>query len=611
MESSIYNFKDFKIIPIKMLETVKIFPDKTAYRYYKNGLLKSISYKELLSKVEDTAKYLYGIGLRKGDHIGIYSENRIEWVIMSLSIQFLGGVTVGLYATASEADFLHMVSDSEIKFLAYGERTASYVDRHKEILKGLTLKNISFVNDKNINKKVDECVFNFDERSIDDIAQIVYTSGSSGSPKGALITHRAINYGINHLYRFGNAFDNDRRGKETFFNFMPMAHIASSMVDVYLNIFYGYEVTINSDILNIQKELKNCRPTLFMAPPALWERFHKKILEGLNKQTGIKKTALNSIIKYKDFAFSLNVKIDELPFDSDHSINFSLINGLTSGFKSFNNKAFNKLFKIVLAEIGLDRVNMCFTTGAKISDETLKFFSILGIDLVNVYGMSETTATAFYNSNYRSFNKVYFCGKEIEHGQIKITDEGELCIKGPFLFDGYYKKEQATKESFTEDGFLKTGDLAKKYKNGYFKIEGRLKDTIVLKSGENISPYAIEDLAKTIPFLSFCLANGNERKDVELLIFITNDDLAGLNNALNLGYKNVSSKRDEILSLEVVQLYYLKNVLNNNKHLSSLEKVGSIKILKVVPSIEHEILTPSLKMKRSQVLKKYNNGNLK
>jgi len=367
---------------------------------------------------------------------------------------------------------------------------------------------------------------------------MVYTSGSSGSPKGALITHRAINYGIRNIYNIGNLSGDDRRGKVTFFNFMPMAHIASSMVDIYLNIFYGFEVTINSDILNLQKELKLCRPTLFMAPPALWERFHKKIMEGLSKQTGVRRLIVDNIIKYKSCIFNINKKFEEFPVDFESNSYLKKANSIISDFSHINNKAFSRLFKIILAEIGLDNVKMCFTTGAKISDETIKFFSILGIDLVNIYGMSETTATAFYNSNRDHLNKVFYCGKEIENGQIKITEEGELCLKGPFLFNGYYKREEETKKYFTEDGYFRTGDLAKKYRNGYYKIDGRLKDTIVLKSGENVSPYATEDQAKTVPYLSFCLANGNERKDIELLIFVSNDDLVGLNDFLKLGYNN-------------------------------------------------------------------------
>lgn len=591
----------FDIFPNKLIETAGIKNQAIAFKFKNSsGNIEEVTYKKLLKHTYKLARGFYSLGLRKGDRVAIYSENCFEWVLSVYALQFLGAIPVGIYATANIEDVSFMLYDCNPKIVLYGKstkdsffKTSFYTDRQPQALnlnifdKNFKENIYSLFNDEEF---LDEQIFDFSKISMEDVAQIVYTSGSSGNYKGAMLSHRAVNFAAFHALEYGGG----DWGKERLLMFMPLSHIAESLLSIYLPAFNGFEISINDNILNIQKNLKETEPSIFLAVPILWDKFKDKIESKISKMPSKKKAFVSGLINTTLFFENSLYK-----FRSSNIFLYLIILIVFILYRSSLGRIVQKVvFDKIIEELGLLKHKMVFSAGAALSKDTALFFKAMGIKIVEVYGASETTATCFYNTD-RHF-KVGYLGRDISKGYTRISEEGELEIKAPFVFNGYYNNQEATKAAFTDDGYFKTGDLVEKNILGFYKIVGRKKDVIVLGSGENVSPLRIEGLLKRISGSSFSMVHGDEKKALEALFLFTDEDIQNLKVLLNIEI----SGRDDILNSSKVLSHFGNEISKINKELGALERIQEFKLLKIMPSIENGLLTPTLKLKRHAVIKK-------
>lgn len=519
---------------------------------------------EYAKAVRTTAAWLASQGIGPGDRVAIFSQNRPEWLISDLAILALGAISVPIYATASPQDVGYILKHSEAK--------AMFVD-HPDRLKPLSevplpqlvvsfdpapatidLKTVRASNIKPLAAaaKVDA----------QDIATIIYTSGTTGLPKGVVHTHGTM---MATVHPCSVVLKEGATGSDRFVSFLPLSHVAERVLVQIGSIILKAEVTFARSVDTLIDDMVQYPPTILLCVPRLWERIYEKIRKGLETASPVKKL----VFRLAESAGKIRI--------SDNGKRIIKAHDATISAKLADTLVGKKLKQ----KLGMHKIRMFLTGSAPTRPEILRFFGGFGVFVREVYGLTENLCLGVYTGADEIL--IGSCGKVFPGGKIKIANDGEILLRAPWNFVGYYKNEQATKEALTADGWFMTGDLGQLDHEERLSITGRKKELLKTSTGKYVAPVPLEDELKILPLITDAMVVGDGQKYCIALIAIDHSHALAPN-------------AEEVL---------IKHLESINQKRANHEKIVRLGIIKTGFSIEAGTLTPSLKLKRKAALEQY------
>jgi len=519
-------------------------------------------YSNIIKLSEEISKYI-----KKGDRCLLISENRPEWMISDLSIMLSGGITVPAYTTYTERDYEYIIDDCSPTVLIISDKT-QYLKIKNIIPKKKFIKKIIFfdvieefnqelhININQIFENKNFSLINFSELKIQrkDVACIIYTSGTQGNPKGVVLSHGGI---LNNCEGALGLLKEFVSKKPKFLTWLPLSHSYEHTVQ-FVQIVVGAQVFYAESIEKLIKNMGNCSPEIMTAVPRFYQNLHQKINTNFSKAVGIKKFLINQTIKLG------NKKLNREPF--------SLIESLT-------NFICDLLVRKKIKEQFGGNLKAFISGGGALDKEVGYFLNAIGLPTLQGYGLTETSPVVSCNSINEI--KVETVGKPFRGNLVKIANDGEILVKGENVMLGYWNNEEETNKVL-KNGWLSTGDIGE-FDGEFLKITDRKKDIIITPGGDNISPTKIESDLNKSNFIEQSLVYGDNKPYLVCLIVLSSE------------YKNI--KNEEIQ----------KEIEKINKNLSKIEKIKKYFIIKNQFTIENNMMTPTLKLKRYKIIKTYQN----
>ena len=573
---------------------------RIALKYRNNDTSKwmKISWREFADKVMLTAEAMAEFGIGVQENIGVYSQNMRECLYTDFGAYANRAVPIPLYATSSPAQIEYIVKDADIHTLFVGEQL-QYNNAFKvqQITPGLT-RLIIFDSAVKMNPE-DKTSIYFDdflrlgnnaqaeatvkvrmkEASEDDLATIMYTSGTTGEPKGVLLHHSNFMQSMRiHEARLPEVTD-----KDTSMCFLPLTHIFEKAWVAFC-IYRGVKIAINKDPKMIQQTLPEIHPTLMCNVPRFWEKVYVGVQEKINNSPGLIKSIFNDAIKTGRL-YNLEYK------------NKSITPPLSLELKfNFYNKTVFAMLKRVL---GLERGKLFPVAGAPLSDSVNEFLQSVNIPIRYGYGLSETTATVcFFPAIGYTLGSIGTIMPEVE---VKIDpSNSEILVKGKTVTAGYFKRPEANEKAFTEDGWFRTGDAGRLEGDVLYFTE-RIKDLYKTSNGKYIAPQAIEMLLGSDKYIEQIAVIGDERKFVSAIIIPNFPMVEAYANQKGLAFDN---REELIANPEVIRLIESR-VEEHQRHLASYEKIKKFTLLAEPFTMENRELTDTLKLRRRVISEKY------
>lgn len=565
------------------LRNIQQYGSKPCLRYKKEGEWKSLSWFDVETSVSQIALGLLDLGIRKGDAVAIFASTRIEWTLCDLAILSIGAVSIPIYQsnTAEQAAYILENSESKLIFTENSDLTGRVRQRNQAIRivqmtgevpgSGETLPQLMRRGwDK---KRWQQAVR---EIRLEDLATIVYTSGTTGHPKGALLTHRNIMGGM-------TACESVIRIEpgENALLFLPLAHILGREMQFYqltIGFVNAYAESLENLIINIGE----VRPIFFVGVPRVFEKIHERVLLQVEASRPFRKKIFHWAVRVGRKVSQLKQKGEALPIRQ--KLQYVLATLLV----------FQKLKK----RLG-GKLQFAISGGAPLSQEVAEFLHAADVLVLEGYGLTETFAAI----NCNSLRKFRFgsVGLAVAGVEEKIASDGEILVKGPMVFQGYFKNPEATAEVFTTDGWFRTGDIGQIDPDGFLKITDRKKDIIVTAGGKKVPPQNIENLLKTIPFVSQVMVHGDREKYLAALVTLNRESVEKFAKSAGIAYRDYG----ELVQHPRVYEWVQKSIEEKNRQLASYESVKKFAILENDFTQEAGELTPSLKVRRKYIQEKY------
>ena len=577
-----------KTVMKAMAETVREFSQLPAMKYKVDEEWQAISWQDFEVRVRVTARAFLRLGLEPGEAVAIIGNNRPEWLVANLAAIYAGGVPAGVYQTASPEQCRYIADHSGAAIAVVEDR--AQLEKFNQVraeLPSLTAIVMMDGSDeepdvhaweelRGLGESVPES--ELDSRIAaqlpDDLCTLIYTSGTTGNPKGVMMTHDNLIWTAKTL-----AETLDVTHEDCLLSYLPLSHIAEQVASIYGPMVTGFCCWFSESMDKLGDNLREVRPTIFMAVPRVWEKIQAKMVAaGARNPWHLKKIAA--------WARKLGLRGGYAEQDGRSK---PLLYGLADKL----------VFKKVRDKLGLDRCRLAVTSTAPISRDTLEFFLSLGIPVCEAFGMSECTGPTTFSKPER-----YRTGKAgwaLPGAELAIAEDGEILIRGRHVFAGYFKDEAATAEALDAEGRLHSGDIGALDEEGYLAITDRKKDIIITSGGENISPQMLEGLLAAIPALAQVAIIGNGRKFLSALFTLDPEKLATEAEAAGSPATNAESAACCARFREYIQRQV--DAVNN-----TLARVQTIKKFIVLPNdftIDGGELTPTMKKKRRVIDEKY------
>jgi long-chain acyl-CoA synthetase len=573
------------------LNTIGSYPKDDLMMFKKAGAYVNLSSREVLDRVQNTALGLRSLGIGPGDKVVILSENRPEWTMTDFAVQCLGAVVVPIYPTLMPDQIRYIVNDSDAKVIFASDRllwprvaavrgelakVAHYVVFDPEGIDG-AMPLAELIDRGRTHTASRGNGFEALALAVkpEDLASIIYTSGTTGVPKGVMLTHANFIHNIKALRSIVEFTDKDR-----ILSFLPLSHVLERMC-MYAFLYTGATIAFAESIETVAQNLIEARPTIMVSVPRLFDKIYSRVIDQVLAGPGLKK---------KIFFWALGVGKKQAAK--------RLAGEPVPGFLAFQHRLAQKLVYSKIIEKTGGRVRFFVSGGAPLSKDIAEFFYTLGLTVIEGYGLTETSPVVACNT----IEGVRFgtVGRPIPGVEVRIAPDGEILTRGPNLMKGYYKKEAETREVM-EDGWLKTGDIGRLDDDGFLIITDRKKDIIVTAGGKNVAPQPIENLLKTNNFIANAVVVGGNRKFISALIVPDFDKLETYARAARIPFAN----RAELVTRDEVRNFLLAEVGRTTPNLAPYERVKKIAVLDREFEIEAGEMTPTLKVRRSIVERKY------
>ncbi|WP_255313932.1 AMP-dependent synthetase/ligase [Trueperella pecoris] len=565
-------------IPWLLTRRQQKHPDQICIERQANlGQWKPMTTTAYLADIDAVARGLVAEGLNEGDAIAIFGATSYEWSLIDMAALSAGLVVVPIYESDSAEQVRWILENSDIRFVVTDTNTQRALvesQRTPNLGRVIALDQDALVELYTQGEKItqDEINRRRGRLTMDTLATVIYTSGTTGRPKGVELTHgNFVDTALNVVPHMHQIIDT----KETrILLFLPLAHVMARAVFFYTIASRGV-VGHAPSIKNLLSDLKTFKPSALLVVPRVLE----KIYNAAEAKAG-------SGLKRRIFRWAANV-----------SVSYS-----TRGrgpIRSFKHAIANKLvFKKITRIIGED-CHYAVSAGAPLGKRTGHFFRGIGLTVVEAYGLTECTGPA--TVNLVDAIKMGTVGTPLPATEIKIADDGEVLIRGPQIFRGYQNNPQATADVIDDDGWFHSGDLGELDRQGYLQITGRKKELIVTAGGKNVSPAVLEDPLRSHPLISQIVVVGDQKPFIGALITLDADMLPGWLKAHNLPPMDVAQASQHPQVLESLE----RAITKTNKLVSRAESIRKFAVISPDLTVENGMLTPSLKVKRSAVAKRY------
>jgi long-chain acyl-CoA synthetase len=585
-------------LPKLFLRNVRQYPNRVALREKDMGIWKRVTWEDYYIQVRDFAMGLKSLGFELGDKVAILGDNCCEWLYADLATQSLSGVTVGIYPTDVASQVKYILQNSDSKFVVVKDQ--EQVDKVLQVIHDLPLlQKVIVIDTKGLRKYKDSHLISFKEvqkmgRTLyeqmpnffddgvrltrsEDVAIIVYTSGTTGPPKGAMISHKGmINMvrGLSHVIIF--------KANDSVVSVLPLCHIAERMFSLIFPMYAGYTVNFAESVNTLQEDMREISPTAFLNVPRIWEKMHSNIMIKMQDAVFFKRWIFKAMMPIGERISQYKLKNKPVPL---HWRLLYLI-------------AYFSLFRSLKNQLGLLQTRFFTSGAAPLSADLMRFYQSIGIRIQEGYGMTEMSGISFMPRVDEI--KIGYVGKPIPGVEFKLGEDGEILQRGDLLFVGYYNNPKATEEA-VKDGWLRTGDVGEVDQDGCLRITDRKKDIIITAGGKNIAPSEVENKLKFSPYIKEAIIIGDRRKYLTSLIQIEFENVANWaqNNRIPYTtYKSLATHPDvyKLIRNEVEEV---------NKHFSRVETIKKFTILEKELDPDDEELTATMKVKRSVIEKKF------
>lgn len=572
--------------------TVDTKGKSTAFRFVEHKEWQTLNWNQSRERVFHIAGALAQFGLKKGDRVAILSKTCVEWTLSDLAILAAGGVTVPIYESLIENQVEYILNDSQAKVVFVQNqvqlsKVLAVHDNLPELKQIVVFEGLSSKKQKGI-YSLDEMMLvdaekgpkvfydSIENTKKEDLASIVYTSGTTGNPKGVCLSHQNF---LSEIASFAPFLKIDKNHESLVF--LPLAHILARVAQ-FLQIHIGHPQAYAESIDRLTLNIADIKPHYMISVPRIFEKIHTKTMQSIEQASASKKKIFNWALKIGAEVFDYKNQSKPVPFalNLQHQLAHKLV--------------FSKLH----AKLG-GRFKFFVSGGAPLATEVGEFFQAFGFTILEGYGLTETTAAVAVNRFERQ--KMGTVGPAVEGATFKIADDGEILVKGPMVTTGYYNRPDATQEAIDADGWFHTGDIGVFDEEGYLKITDRKKDIIVTAGGKNIAPQNIENIMKTDPYISQFVVHGDRRKFLSALVTLNKDEIEDWAKQNDVR----GSDFNQIIQDKKLYDFIKARIDERNKTLAKFETIKRFAILPNDFTVESGELTPTLKLKRKVIADRY------
>jgi len=585
---------------IEMLSlTVNQYPDKAALMWKRDGSYRSMTYRQFWDRIHRFASGLSQLGIGRDSKVAILSENNPMWAITDFAVASLGAVSVPIYPTlpAEQVHFILDNADVEVAVVENDEQLRKIADGNTDVRYGIIMnppsdwvatdkwRTFSEVEEDGEHALLRDWEDGWRKIERDDLATIIHTSGTTGPPKGVMLTHgnflsnmEGVHFWVIELFPSDVAL-----------SYLPLSHVFERMAGHFMPLSSGCTIAYAESIDKIPENFLEVRPTIMTSVPRLFEKVYAKVLEEVESGSSIKKKIFNWAVDVgrKRYELYLKTPINELllrdPMPKNLKRKWALADKL--------------VFQKVKAQLG-GRLRGMVSGGGTLNPEIASFFWALDIPILEGYGLTETSPVVTTNPMIRA--KVGTIGRPLPNLEVKIAEDGEILVKGPNVMKGYYKDKEATEKDLV-DGWFHTGDIGEFDEEGYLKIIDRKKHLLVLSTGKNVAPAPIENAINESRFIENSVLVGDKRKFVSVLIKPDYENLIPWAEKQGIP---TDSRKALLHHSEVVNLLH-GEVARLTRHFANFEQPKKVVIIEDDWTVESGELTPKLSIRMNAIQEKY------
>ncbi|NWG74399.1 MAG: long-chain fatty acid--CoA ligase [Rubrivivax sp.] len=582
------------------LNAVRERGERVWMREKKLGLWREWTWNQAAVAVREIALGLAALGLQPGERVSILANTRLEWMLADLGTLCAGGVSNGIYPTDSPVQVEYLCSDSDTRVIFVEDE--EQLDKVLEVRDRLPrLAKIVVFDMEGLHRFEDPMVLSldvlrslgrehdrahprlFDERTAsrgpDDLAILVYTSGTTGKPKGAMHLHRGLVYTMQQAAAAFPRLERDER-----MCFLPLCHIFERMVGAYFSVYTGSVLNFVENPDTVPENVREISPTVFAAVPRVWEKFYSAVMIALQESSRTQQLAYG-------WAIGVGARVADLvlarkPVPAALKLQFVLARWL----------ALDNVRRL----IGIHRARYLLTGAAPIAPDLIRWYLSLGVPMLEGWAMTENCALGTINRPESI--KVGTIGRAANGTEVRIDPAtGEILARGPNVFAGYLNQPEKTAETIDADGWLHTGDVGTVDEEGFFRITDRMKDIIITAGGKNITPSEIENELKFSPYVTDAVVIGDKRPYLTVLIMIDQENVEKYAQDHDVPFSNYAS----LTRAKEVQDLIQREIDRVNAKFARVEQIKAFRLIETQLTAEDEELTPTMKLRRRFVQQKY------
>ncbi len=586
------------------VNAVRMRRNKVCLRQKEFGIWQSMTYDEVEQAAREIGQGLIALGFAPGERASILANTVREWFCTDLGVLCAGGISNGIYPTDSvdQVEYLMQDSGSAYVFVEDDEQLDKVLEVRERLpeLRKIVVFDMEGLRDLNDPQVISlealrrlgreyqaadpqarelEWEQRLDARKPEDVAILIYTSGTTGKPKGAMLSHSNIITSVRGFNAVLPQIEDDER-----MCFLPLCHVAERLGGAFFALYSGARLNFVENPETIPENVREISPTIFLAVPRIWEKFYSGVMISLSEGTTLEKLAYKKAIAIGNQAAE-HVQRGEKP----------------AGWLAFKFWLARVLvLNNVRKSIGIHRCRYLATGAAPISADLIRWYLALGVPMIEVWGMTETTGAGTANPADRI--KPGSIGLAAPFCNVRIDSQtSEILVKGSNVFMGYWNQPEKTAEAIDADGWLHTGDVGTVDEDGYFRITDRMKDIIITAGGKNITPSELENELKFSPYITDAVVIGDKRPYLVCLIMIDQDNVEKYAQDHDIPFSNYTSlcRAPEVLALIEREMQRV------NEKFARVEQIKKFRLIEQKLTAEDEELTPTMKLKRKLVNQKY------